>query len=155
MVELSMAKAKKQGTDPQKESVVPGPPPNAGVVLIVDDDPAVRRTVREMLTTMSFHVLEASHAQDALRIAERHDGPIHLLLTDVVMPGMSGRNIADELLQTRPHIKVLYMSGYSRDILLEQGVTPGRMLLQKPFTQSELQSRVRQILGAPTNDAKS
>ena len=145
-----MARGKKQdsGADQsgsQKQSL------GSKVILLVDDDPAVRRTVREMLTNMSFQVLEASHAQDALRIAERHDAPIHLLLTDVVMPGMSGRNIADELLESRPHMKVLYMSGYSRDILLEQGVTPGRMLLQKPFTQAELQTRVREMLGsAPT-----
>jgi two-component system cell cycle sensor histidine kinase/response regulator CckA len=151
-----MPKGKKHDAPPDKSGIKNNSSlksaPQAKIVLLVDDDPGVRRTVREMLTAMSFHVLEAGHAQEALRIAERHETPIHLLLTDVVMPGMSGRNIADELLQSRPAMKVLYMSGYNREILLEQGVSPGRTLLQKPFTRMELESRVREALESKSDE---
>jgi CheY-like chemotaxis protein len=92
-------------------------------------------------------VLEAAHPDEAVHIAETCQGPIHLLLTDVVMPGMSGRVLADKLLPLRPGLQVLFMSGYTADAIGHHGVlAPGTAFLQKPFTPSALARRIREAL---------
>ena len=115
-------------------------------VLLLDDDPAIRAMVRELLMNKGFRVLEAGHVQEALKISERHKGPIHLLLTDVLMPGMSGRGVAEELSASRPEMNVLYMSGYSSDILRQQGVSAWKAFLHKPFTEEELDLKIQEAL---------
>jgi DNA-binding response OmpR family regulator len=96
-------------------------------------------------------VLVAASGIDALKAAAGHEGRIHLLLTDVVMPRMSGKELADALLRERPDTRILYMSGYTDDAIVHHGVLdPGTELLPKPFTPNELAARVRSVLdGVP------
>jgi PAS domain S-box-containing protein len=116
-------------------------------VLLVEDEEYVRSLVRRSLQSKGYTVLEARNGQDALRIAQQHRGSIHLLITDVVMPGMSGRELAESLTPLRPEMKTLYMSGYADDAILHHGVLDfGTALLQKPFTSEALASKVRQVL---------
>ncbi|MFQ5991134.1 MAG: ATP-binding protein [Nitrospiraceae bacterium] len=116
-------------------------------ILLVEDEPKVRALVRDSLSQYGYTVLEALHGIDALVIGARHMGPIHLLLTDVVMPQMSGREVADQLLSLRPDLKVLYMSGYTEHAIVHHGVLePGITLIQKPFTSEELLRKVREVL---------
>ena len=119
-------------------------------VLAVEDDEMVRALIRRMLETRGYTVLLASHGDEALRLLERHPGCIDLLMTDVVMPGMSGRDLADRVAELRPSIKVLYLSGYTDDAIVRHGVLePGIAFLQKPFTADRLARRVREVLRGP------
>ncbi len=118
-------------------------------VLVVEDEPAVLTLSRRALETQGYVVLAASDATAALRIVERHGGTIHLLVTDVVMPGLSGRELADKLAAQRPGIRVLYMSGYPGDAVVEHGSLPaGSAFLQKPFSPDSLARKVRDVLDA-------
>jgi CheY-like chemotaxis protein len=118
-------------------------------VLLVEDEDAVRDLARDILQAQGYTVLEARHGAEALRISAQHPGPIHLLLTDVVMPEMTGRELADRLAVLRPAIKVLYMSGYTDSAVVHHGVLdPGTVFLQKPFAAAVLASKVREILEA-------
>jgi two-component system cell cycle sensor histidine kinase/response regulator CckA len=140
---------------------VDAPPDAAGVaatelprgtetVLLVEDAPAVRAAVRQVLERQGYTVLEAPHGNAALALATAHDGPIHLLLTDVVMPGLSGRQVADQLKQLRPDTRVLYASGYTDDAVVRHGVLEaGIAYLQKPFTTGSLARKVRETLDRP------
>ena len=106
--------------------------------------------VREILEMSGYRVLEARHGAEALEISERHDGPIHLLVTDVVMPHMSGRELAQHLAPLRPDMRVLYMSGYTDDAIVRHGVLEaGTAFLSKPFTPDALAAKVREVLDAP------
>jgi CheY-like chemotaxis protein len=117
-------------------------------VLLVEDEEKVRGWAREVLGMYGYTVLEASNGIEALGVAERHDGGIHLLLTDVVMPHMSGRELADRLSPMRPEMKVLYMSGYTDEAIVHHGVlTAGTVLIQKPFGVDALAEKVREVLG--------
>jgi response regulator RpfG family c-di-GMP phosphodiesterase len=117
-------------------------------VLLVEDEDQVRGWAREVLDMYGYTVLEASNGIEALGVAERHDGGIHLLLTDVVMPHMSGRELADRLSPMRPEMKVLYMSGYTDEAIVHHGVlTAGTALIQKPFGVDALAEKVRDVLG--------
>ena len=103
-----------------------------------------------MLAALGYTLIVAASGPDALRAVERHDGPIHLLLTDVVMPEMSGRELTRRLAASRSGLKVLYISGYSEEAIARHGVLdPGTAFLQKPFTPDALAWRVREVLGAP------
>ncbi|MEA2888434.1 MAG: hypothetical protein QOD11_2794, partial [Bradyrhizobium sp.] len=115
-------------------------------VLVVEDDADVRAYVVESLSALNYNVREAANAEAALRILA-DSGPVDLLLTDVVMPGMNGRALAEAARQRRPGLKVLYMTGYSRNAIVHQGrLDAGVSLMQKPFSQNVLAMRVRTML---------
>jgi DNA-binding NtrC family response regulator len=120
-------------------------------VLLVEDEDAVRALAREVLRRNGYVVLEARHGLDALRLAERHPDPIHLLVTDVVMPHMSGRELADRFSEVRPHMKVLFMSGYTDHTAMHRHLTPSAAFLQKPFTPETLARKVRSMLDEHTD----
>lgn len=124
-------------------------------ILLAEDEPKVRGLVRDTLRRYGYTVLEARHGIDALVLNAQHQGPIHLLLTDVVMPQMSGPELAGQLRSSRADLKVLYISGYTQQAVVHHGVLdPGVMLLQKPFTSDVLVRKVRQVLEAPTRVAQ-
>jgi two-component system, cell cycle sensor histidine kinase and response regulator CckA len=116
-------------------------------VLVVEDEASVRALIAEVLERRGYRVLTAENGDSALEIAEGRVDPIDLLLTDVVMRGMSGRELANRLLPTRPDTKVLFMSGYTDDAIVHHGVLdPGIEFIQKPFTPDALTVRIRQLL---------
>jgi two-component system cell cycle sensor histidine kinase/response regulator CckA len=116
-------------------------------ILLVEDEATVRESAERILTRHGYPVLAASNAEEALRIANAHPGRISLLLTDVVMPGRSGKDLAAELSRLRPEVNVLYMSGYSRDLLDPEGILDeGVSLIEKPFVADDLLRGIRQIL---------
>jgi PAS domain S-box-containing protein len=116
-------------------------------ILLVEDDEKVRKLVRQMLLLQGYKVLETKQSSDAVGMAVEHDGPIDLLLTDVVMPQMSGPEIAEQVVALRPGIKVIFMSGYPGGIVSRHGVfDPGAFFLQKPFEMDALGQILRQVL---------
>src|SRR3954453_11494846 len=120
---------------------------NRATILLVDDDEALRRFVWRILLEQGFHVIQASDGAEALEAASAHDQPIDLVLTDVIMPRVNGLALARGLLQVRPGIRVLYMSGYmEKSMLLAKH--PESVLLQKPFTPATLIAAVRQVLAS-------
>ena len=122
-------------------------------VLLVEDAAAVRAVTHQALARQGYTVLDAPNGAEALRIAASHPGPIHLLLTDVVMPGLSGRQLSDQLALLRPDTKVLYTSGYTDDAVVRHGVLEsGIAYLQKPFTVDSLARKVREVLGPAISD---
>ncbi len=125
----------------------PAPAHGRETILLVEDEPAVRGLVHETLRLHGYTVLEARHGIEALMTVAKHTGPIHLLLTDVVMPQMSGPEVAEKLLSIRPDTKVLYMSGYPDHPVFEQGgVSKDTSFLSKPFTPNVLARKVREVL---------
>ncbi|HSL48098.1 MAG TPA: PAS domain S-box protein [Candidatus Deferrimicrobiaceae bacterium] len=120
-------------------------------VLLVEDEPEVRDLAREILEGSGYTVLQACDAQDAVFMAERHGGPIHLLLTDVIMPRQSGRALVERLRPLRPEMHVLYMSGYTNEAIVRHGVLdPDTRFIQKPFTPAALGYKVRAALDGAT-----
>ena len=116
-------------------------------VLLVEDEQGVRTLVRDGLLRYGYTVLEAQNGVEAFLISNQHQGPIHLLVTDVVMPGMNGREVAHQLMALRPDMKVLYISGYIDDAGLRSGADRARTsFLQKPFTPEALARKVRDVL---------
>jgi len=133
----------------ESAAVEPHTPTPGGTetVLLVEDADALRTLTRSLLEQSGYLVLTAESGAAALKAAEDVHGRIDLLLTDVIMPGMSGRALADQLLRSRPGLKVLYMSGYTYSAVAEHGVLePGTYLLQKPFTEEGLLQKVREVL---------
>jgi CheY-like chemotaxis protein len=123
------------------------PPRGTETVLLVEDDPGVRALTRHILAGCGYAVLEAGDGDEAARAAARHAGPIHLLVTDVVMPGRGGRAVAERLLERHPGLKVLYVSGYTDDAVVRHGVLHEVVnFLQKPFTPAALAHKVREVL---------
>jgi CheY-like chemotaxis protein len=119
-------------------------------ILLVEDQDEVRGVALEVLRRYGYHVIEARNAGDAWLSVERHPRTIHLLLTDVVMPQMSGRELAERLLKIRPDLKVLYMSGYTENAIVHHGILDsGIAYLQKPILPELLARRVREVLDAP------
>ena len=117
-------------------------------VLLVEDEESVRQLVRETLESKGYKVLEADNGEAALRIVSNHLDKIDMLITDVVMPGMSGRELSARLCASRPQTKVLYLSGYTEDAIGHEGVVdPDTAFLQKPFTLQMLSRKVREVLG--------
>ena len=116
-------------------------------ILLVEDEEGVRELARDILRATGYTVIEARDGAEALLLSERHQGPLDLLLTDVVMPRMSGRELAERLTPLRPDLSVLYMSGYTDDAVIRHGVLgAGTAFLQKPFTPAILVGRVRETL---------
>ncbi len=125
-------------------------PRGSETVLLTEDEDIVRTLAREILESHGYTILEARRGSEALQVCERFEGEIHLLLTDVVMPRMSGRDLAIEVTALRPGVKVLYMSGYTEDAIGYHGVLdPGLTYLQKPFTLASLTQKVREALDRP------
>ncbi len=126
-----------------------GPTPALGgeTVLVVDDDPAVLRTASRVLSRGGYEVLGATNGPEALEIAEGHPGEIHLLLTDVVLPGMGGREISQAVSARFPGTRVLFMSGQVEAGAIFEGVPAARVnFIPKPFTVHGLRARVREVL---------
>jgi GAF domain-containing protein len=128
------------------EGVAPG---GTETILLVEDEDAVRELAREVLQAGGYTVLEARHGQQALEIAEAHQGPIALLLTDVVMPGMDGPGLARRLAAIRPGTRLLYVSGYADRVTEGGDGLPAAALLHKPFSPAVLAGKVREILDGP------
>jgi two-component system cell cycle sensor histidine kinase/response regulator CckA len=129
-------------------SPVTAPAAGTETVLVAEDEQIIRVLIRKVLEQAGYTVLLAGGGAEALQVAERHARPIHLLVTDVVMPGMSGRELARRVVERWPATKVLYMSGYADDAVERHGVLdPGTAFMQKPFTPSALARRVRDVLG--------
>ena len=119
-------------------------------ILVAEDQDEVRLLVCDVLKSKGYEVLEASRGEEALRIAREQTGPIHLLVTDVVMPGISGRDLARNLAVFQPELKVLYMSGYTGNAIVHHGVLEeGLTFMQKPFSPDELARKVREVLEGP------
>ncbi|MSR22166.1 MAG: response regulator [Gemmatimonadetes bacterium] len=120
-------------------------------VLLVEDDTAVRAVAHKALLRLGYTVLSAEGGEDALRLARDYQGRIHLLLTDVMMPGMNGLVVASKVTRFRPGIRIFFMSGYADRDLVRQGLLdPETHLLEKPFSPQELGERVREILDLPS-----
>jgi PAS domain S-box-containing protein len=133
----------------------PQPAQGSETVLLVEDEEAVRSLVGEILQMHGYTVLEARHPGEALLLAERHPDPIHLLVTDVVMPQMGGHELAERLQSARPELRVIYMSGYPDDASVLRGVVEtGSIFLPKPFTPDALAQRVREILDAAASKVR-
>jgi PAS domain S-box-containing protein len=116
-------------------------------ILLAEDSAGLRKLATRVLESGGYTVLGAATGEEAVRLLERHEGPVHLLLSDVVMPGMSGRHLAGQLARTRPVMKVLYMSGYTSDTIVRHGVLEAQVaFLNKPFTAAALLRKVREVL---------
>jgi len=116
-------------------------------ILLVEDQEAVRSFALAALKQYGYHVIEASDGEEAIAAAGNYSGDIHLLLTDVVLPGMNGKELAERLKELRPNLKVLFFSGYTADVIAHHGVlNPGVAFLHKPFSQEELAQKVREVL---------
>jgi PAS domain S-box-containing protein len=146
----------------QEEVAAPVPPETPSVsrghetVLLVEDDDAVRTLAGEILAQQGYTVLEAKNGPEALRLCQGHSGALDLLATDVVMPRMSGLRLADRLRAVRPHVKVLFISGYPDEALGEHGVQASDIvLLQKPFAPATLTRKVREVLDRPLSPLRS
>jgi len=119
-------------------------------ILVAEDEPMVRNLVGTLLQNQGYHVLCAGTGPEALRLSDEHSGAIDLLLTDMVMPGMSGPELARELTARRPSLKVLYMSGYTEYAVVNQGVLEKvQSFIWKPFTNAALAQKVREVLDNP------
>jgi len=133
------------------EEVNPAVRPAVGAetILVVEDDADVRTYVVEALTELKYHVLQAPNGEAALKLIEGYHGQIDLLLTDVVMPGMNGRKLSDAAKEKRAGMKVLFMTGYSRNAIIHHGrLDPGVEFIQKPVTSAQLSAAVRKVLDA-------
>ncbi|NOT44260.1 MAG: response regulator [Acidobacteria bacterium] len=127
----------------------PGEAPETGTVLLVEDADAIRQLARDVLRRAGYCVLEASDAEQAVEMATTHDGAIDALVTDVIMPGASGVDLARTLAVHRPGLQVLYMSGYTDNAVVRNGLLADEApFLQKPFTPRDLLEKVRQVFGA-------
>src|ERR1700733_8165013 len=121
--------------------------PGTETILLVEDEANLRYLARQFLEKQGYRVIEAADGAVAMQIAVAHEGTIHLLLTDVIMPGMNGRELAQRVSEIRPNMKVLYMSGYTENVIGRNGtLDAGVRLLQKPFTLRDLKSKVREVL---------
>ncbi len=126
-------------------------PRGSEVVLLAEDERGVRELSRQYLEMAGYEVIEAENGHTALELAAMHSGPIHLLMTDIVMPGINGRELAERVTRVRPEIRVLYMSGYTDQAIVHEGILEaGAVLLQKPFTLATLASKLREILDVET-----
>jgi two-component system, cell cycle sensor histidine kinase and response regulator CckA len=132
---------------PELPSEIEKLPQGDETILLAEDDRTVRALTRQVLQTCGYTVLEAVHGIEALQLAENHAGPVHLLVSDMVMPEMGGRRLAERIVALKPGIKLLYLSGYTVDALVRKGVMESEIaFLQKPFSPSILVRKVREVL---------
>ena len=137
-----------ESKDPELVSPAPGTTTRGTeTILLVEDEASVRRTARRILAAQGYNVIEAENGEEAIRRYNDHDGPIHILVTDVIMPGMSGKDVADKLVASAPSLKVLYVSGYTDNAISHHGVLDQNThFIQKPFTSESLAGKVREVL---------
>lgn len=128
-------------------SAPPERPPGGYTVLVVDDEEAVRTLACRMLTWAGYQALQAGHGREAIATIEQHAGAIHLVLTDIKMPGMNGRELGRQVELRWPGRPVLYMSGFASEVFQGGLLEPGAPFLPKPFTQEDLALKVRALLG--------
>jgi PAS domain S-box-containing protein len=148
--DVYLPRARAEAPGEERPEAAPAPTAGRETVVLVEDEDAVRSLAREVLSRHGYTVLEAKDGPDALRLCQRHAGPIHLLVTDVVMPQMSGLRLADRLRALRPTAKTLFISGYLDDVLSEYGASAGEItLLKKPFSAATLARKVRDVLDRP------
>ena len=122
-------------------------PTGTETILLVEDDEAILNLGKMILENLGYTVLAAQTPVDAIRLAVEHPGDLHLLTTDVVMPEMNGRELAEQLSAIRPNLKCLYMSGYTADVIAHRGILDeGLNFIQKPFGSDDLAARVREVL---------
>jgi CheY-like chemotaxis protein len=121
-------------------------PKGTEVILLVEDEAAVRKLARKVLEKSGYVVIDARNGREGLALCEAHQGPIDLLVTDVMMPELGGRELAEGALKLRPGMKVVFMSGHTQDVVLKEGVQRGTPFLQKPFTPTGLVQKVRETL---------
>jgi CheY-like chemotaxis protein len=129
---------------PAASDTVPG---GTETILLAEDEASVRSASARTLRSMGYSVLEAAHGLEALELAAAHPGPVHLLITDVIMPQLSGKTLADELRRGRPELRVLFTSGYPADVLTDAVLEPGVTFISKPYEPTCLARRVHTILG--------
>jgi PAS domain S-box-containing protein len=128
--------------------------PGTETILLVEDETNLRYLARQYLEKQGYKVIEAADGAVAMQIAVAHEKVIHLLLTDVIMPGMNGRELAQRISEIRPNVKILYMSGYTENVIGHNGMLDaGVRLLQKPFNLRDLRSKVREVLDATSPEA--
>jgi two-component system, cell cycle sensor histidine kinase and response regulator CckA len=125
-------------------------PAGGYTVLVVDDEEPVRRLAVRMLTWAGYHAIEAGHGREALAAIEQHTGPVHLVLTDIKMPGMNGRELGRLVEERWPGKPILYMSGFASEVFRGGLLEPDAPFLAKPFTQEDLAAKVQGLLnGVP------
>jgi len=143
----------REGQTPSPPVSIPAPATVAGTetILLVEDDDTVRMLAQRVLAEQGYRVLPARDAEEALLVSQTHAGPLHLVVTDVVLPRMSGPELAQVLTADRPDLLVLYVSGYMDDAIVRHGLLEASApFLPKPYTPSMLLARVRQVLSAPS-----
>jgi len=117
------------------------------VIMLVEDDTDVREVLSEILKDLGYIIIEAGDDAEAQKLSKKFNGKIHLLLTDLILPGLNGRELSELLLQSRKEMKILFISGYSDDVIAKHGVIDeGLSFLQKPFTASSLGKKIREVL---------
>ena len=116
-------------------------------ILLVEDEEMLRKLARQTLKGYGYNILEASNGDEAITVCNQYQGEIDLLLTDVIMPRLNGRELSNRLLETRPQLQVLFMSGYTDDAIVHQGVLDeSANFIQKPFAPDSLAKKVREVL---------
>jgi CheY-like chemotaxis protein len=128
-------------------------PTGSGVILLVEDEDMVRALARRILEVSGYVVLEARNGCEGLALCEAHQGSIDILVTDVMMPELGGRELAEGALKLRPGLKVLFMSGHTQDVILKEGIAQGTPFLQKPFTPAQLAQKVAEALDSKARSA--
>jgi len=129
------------------EEITGKSPTGTETILVVEDDEPILSLSKMILENLGYTVLAVQTPTQAIRLAKEHPGDIHLLITDVVMPKMNGRELAEQLTAIRPNLKCLYMSGYTADVIAHRGILyEGVNFIQKPFGSDDLAARVRQVL---------
>lgn len=126
-------------------------PRGTETVLLAEDEDMLRVLARRILESVGYVVFEASNGREGLEFCRNHEGQIDLLVTDVVMPELGGRELAEGALILRPNLKVLFISGHTQDVVLKAGVQKGAAFLQKPFTPAVLAQKVRETLDSTAN----
>jgi signal transduction histidine kinase/CheY-like chemotaxis protein len=144
---LYLPSTAEERTEVSDTPVVESAPESKATILVVEDDPGIRELASRVLSRYGYAVLTASGGEEARRVCHKHEGTIHVLLSDVVMPGMSGPKVAEMLTVMRPSIKVVYMSGYTDDAIVRHGVMAHDMsFIQKPFTPEGLHNKILEVL---------